>query len=67
MSCHYSHLLLTFPFQAFQTKGDGQYIIFGAGNNSQFKEVCQASEFLCRLIKDYRESGLNSPAILSLD
>jgi len=30
-------------FQAFRTKGDGRYIMFGAGNNKQFKEFCQAS------------------------
>ena len=30
-------------FQAFRTKGDSRYIMFGAGNNNQFKQVCQAS------------------------
>lgn len=29
------------PYQAFKTKGDGRYIMFGAGNNKQFKQVCQ--------------------------
>lgn len=29
------------PNQAFRTKGDDRYIMFGAGNDRQFKEVCQ--------------------------
>jgi len=39
----YSHFRQFLPFQAFQTKGDGRYIMLSAGNNSQFKEICQAS------------------------